>query len=75
MVLVGYTSKVSSLVEDVGTGAVGLRFDAAGLPELTDAAASVIDRGADVRESHERLRERERANGTVLDRLADQLGT
>ena len=72
-VLVGYSAKVDSLAADVGPGAIGLRFDAGGLGDLAGAAASVIDRGDDITAARERLAERERGNGRILDQLVEQL--
>lgn len=72
-VLVGYSSKVDSLAADAGPGAVGLRFSADGLGDLAGAAAQVLGRGDDVIDARERLVERERGNGAVLDRLVHDL--
>lgn len=71
MVLVGYSGKVDSLAHDVGRGAAGLRYEAAGISGLVEAAEGVLGRGAEVVEARERLRERERNNGKMLDGLAD----
>lgn len=72
-VLVGYSSKVDSLAADVGPAAVGLRYSPDGLGDLAGAAAGVIDHGDAMVEARERLRERERGNGAVLDRLVEDL--
>lgn len=73
-VLVGYSSKVDSLAADIGAGSVGVRFSADGLGDLTGVAAQVLDRGADVGAARERLAERERGNGLVLDRMVEEMG-
>lgn len=71
--LVGYSSKVESLAADIGPGASAQRFDATGLGDLTAAATAIIDRSEDVVDARERLRERERGNGVVLDHLVEEI--
>lgn len=73
-VLIGYTTKVSSLADDIGPGAAAVRFDAGGVVGLTEAAARVLGRDPDVEEARARLRDRERGNGRVLDELAASVG-
>jgi polysaccharide pyruvyl transferase CsaB len=71
-ILVGYSPKVDALALDLGPGAASLRWRPDGLGDLSRAAAGVLDRGDDVLAARDRLRDRERANGTLLDRLLEQ---
>lgn len=71
-VLIGYSPKVDALAAELGTGAAARRWSPDGLGDLTSAAAQVIDRGDDVVEARDRLVERERGNGRLLDQLLER---
>jgi polysaccharide pyruvyl transferase CsaB len=68
-VLISYSDKVSSLARDVGHGAVGLTWQPEDVAQIPKAVHEVLDAEADVVEARGRLRERERGNDEVLDRL------
>jgi polysaccharide pyruvyl transferase CsaB len=72
-VLVGYSPKVDSLAAELGPGAASHRWSADGLGDLTQAAGRVLDRSDDVLAARDRLVARERLNGTLLDRLLEQV--
>jgi polysaccharide pyruvyl transferase CsaB len=74
-VLIGYSAKVDSLAEELGRGAASLRWSHDGLgPDLAAAARRVIDRADDVDAARDRLTDRERGNGRVLDALLERAG-
>ena len=70
-VLVGYSPKVASLAGELGGGAVGLRWEPDDLAGLPDAVERVLSQDEAVVEARGRLRERERGNDLVLDRLLE----
>jgi len=73
-VLVGYSPKVDALAHELGPGAASRRWSAAGLDDLPRAAAAVLDREDDVLIARDRLVERERRNGALLDQLLERTG-
>jgi polysaccharide pyruvyl transferase CsaB len=68
-VLISYSDKVSSLARDVGRGAVGLTWRPDDVAQIPKAVDEVLDAADAVAEARERLRERERGNDEVIDRL------
>lgn len=74
-VLIGYSPKVDALADEIGPGAVARRWSADGLGDLTQAAATVADRGDAVLAARDLLVERERANGLLLDQLLERAET
>ena len=68
-VLISYSDKVSSLARDVGTGAIGLTWRPDDVAQIPKAVDEVLDAAPSVGEARDRLRERERGNDEVLDRL------
>jgi polysaccharide pyruvyl transferase WcaK-like protein len=71
VVLVGYASKVDALAVEVGRGARLLGWDPAELAAIPEALGEVHGQQAAVLDARERLRERQRGNGEVLDHLLD----
>jgi polysaccharide pyruvyl transferase WcaK-like protein len=71
-VLLGYSPKVPALAADVPGGLAGLAWDHRAPGALPAALAGVLGRGAEVIAGRERLRRREQANDTVLDRLLEE---
>ena len=74
-VLLGYSPKVSSLAAEVPHGMAGLRWGPGASPDVADALLSVMGAAEAVLEARDRLRERERADDDVLDRLLDAAAT
>lgn len=72
-VLVGYSSKVDSLAQDLGTGACGIRWTPGGPGDLAAAAEGVVDREDHVIEARDALVEREKGNGRVIDDVLDRI--
>ena len=70
-VLISYSDKVSALAGDVGRGAAGLTWQPEDVAQIPKAVDAVLDAGAAVEEARQRLRERERGNDDVLDRLLE----
>lgn len=70
-VLLGYSPKVSSLASEVPRGMAGLRWGPGAPPAVADALLPLLPAGEAVVEARERLRDRERANDGVLDRLLE----
>ena len=70
-VMLGYSSKVDSLVRQVGEGFVGLGTDTDALASIPEAAATIMDRSDAVLEARARLRSIERLNEDILDRLLE----
>ena len=68
-VMLGYASKVDSLVRQVGKGFVGLGADQDALDSIPDAAISVMGRSEEVVESRYRLQMIEARNEDVLDQV------
>lgn len=71
-VLVGYSPKVDALATELGSGTAATRWSPDGLTGLPEAARKVIDRGDDVVAARDRLRQRERRNGAILDQLLER---
>jgi polysaccharide pyruvyl transferase CsaB len=74
-VLVDYSPKVAGLAADHrelgGGGIAALEFDASSVARIPDAVSKVIDRGEEVIAGRDHLRERERGNDDILDRLIE----
>ena len=68
-VLISYSDKVSALAGDVGPGAVGLTWQPEDVAQIPKAVDEVLDGAPGVEEARDRLRERERGNDEILDRL------
>jgi polysaccharide pyruvyl transferase CsaB len=75
VVLVSYALKVDALALELGAGARRLSWDAAALAGLPDALDAVIEQGERVVQAREELRERQRRNGELLDRLLQTAAT
>lgn len=73
-VLIGYSPKVPSLALEVPRGMAGLSWEPAPLATLDRTLDQVLHQGEAVVEGRERLRERERRNDEVLDKLLDAAG-
>jgi polysaccharide pyruvyl transferase CsaB len=71
VVLVGYASKVDALAVEVGEGARLLGWDPAELATIAEAVGEVQGQHAAVLEARQRLLERQRGNGEVLDHLLE----
>ena len=69
IVLVGGSAKIASLAGALGAGAATVPRDRNSLASLTGALERVLPAEDAVREAAARLRERERGNDEVLDRL------
>ena len=68
-VLIGYSPKVDALAGELGAGARLLAWDAVSGDGIAQAAEAVAGQEAAVRAGRDRLRERERGNDELLDRL------
>ncbi|MEX1178976.1 MAG: polysaccharide pyruvyl transferase family protein [Nitriliruptor sp.] len=70
-VLISYALKVDALARELGEGGRLLGWDPAEFASLPGAVSSVLDRGEVVVDTRSRLRERQRANAALVDRLLD----
>jgi polysaccharide pyruvyl transferase CsaB len=68
-VLIDYSPKVGSLAVELGPGGCRLGLDPADLASVPVAVGAVLGHPGAVAEARDRLRERERGNDLVLDRL------
>ena len=73
--LLGYSTKVSSLAAEVPDGMAGLQWGPGAPLAVADALLPLLGAGEAVLGARERLRSRERANDDVLDRLLEAAAT
>jgi polysaccharide pyruvyl transferase WcaK-like protein len=71
VVLIGYAPKVDALAAEIGPGARRLGWDPDELATIPTALDEVQGKDAAVLDARQRLRDRQRGNGEVLDRLLD----
>jgi polysaccharide pyruvyl transferase CsaB len=71
VVLIGYAPKVDALAAEIGPGARRLGWDPDELATIPTALDEVQGKDAAVLDARQRLRDRQRGNGEILDRLLD----
>jgi polysaccharide pyruvyl transferase CsaB len=71
VVLIGYAPKVDALAAEVGPGAILLGWDPDALATIPAVLDEVQGQDEAVLDARRRLRDRQRGNGEVLDRLLD----
>lgn len=70
-VLISYALKVDALAGELGEGGRLLGWDAAQFAGIPDAVAAVLERREVVLETRARLRDRQRENAALIDRLLE----
>lgn len=70
-VLVGYSPKVDALAGEMGGAGARLAWSPEGLAGIPQAVENVLGREAEMAAAREQLRERERGNDVVIDRLLE----